>query len=53
MSAFERYLIQRSLAQMIVVINPQDAEDSTVPGVTIVPSRECQRHHLLVSEETI
>ena len=36
-----------------VVINPQDAEDSTVPGVAIITSTQCQRHHLLVSEETI
>jgi hypothetical protein len=36
-----------------VIIHPQDAEDCTIPGISIHPSRECQRHHLLVSEETV
>ena len=36
-----------------VIVHPLDLDDSQVPGVAIVPSRECQRHHLLVSEETI
>ena len=34
-----------------VVVNPMDAEDCTFPGISIHPSRECLRHHLLVSEE--
>jgi len=36
-----------------VIVHPLDLDDSQVPGVAIVPSRECQRHHLLVSEETV
>ena len=36
-----------------VVVNPLDAEDCTFQGISIHPSRECLRHHLLVSEETV
>lgn len=34
-----------------VLVNPLDMDDSQVHGITIVPSRECQRHHILVSDE--
>lgn len=47
------YLSKYGKATNTVVVHPLDVDDSQVPGVAIVPSHECQRHHLLVSEETI
>lgn len=46
---------KRKYAKVVctVVVHPLDLDDSQIPGVAIVPSRECQRHHLLVSEETV
>lgn len=46
---------QRKYAKTVrtVVIHPQDVEDCTIPGISIHPSGECLRHHLLVSEETV
>ena len=36
-----------------VVVHPLDLEPCDLPGVTVHPSGECLRHHLLVSEETV
>jgi len=47
------YLEKYGMDVNTVFVNPLDMDDSQVPGVAIVPSRECLRHHLLVSEDTL
>ena len=36
-----------------IVVNPADVEECDLPGIVIHPNKQCQRHHLLVSEETV
>jgi hypothetical protein len=47
------YLAKYGMDVNTVIVHPLDLDDSQVPGVAIIPSHECQRHHLLVSEETV
>jgi len=47
------YLSKYGKAANTIVVHPLDLEPCDLPGVTVHPSGQCLRHHLLVSEETV